>query len=213
MELRIKNYISICHDRQGLIENEVLLKEPPYPLKEPLGIIGEIWYYLRTLPINHSIGVSELTSGEIEMSANSRAEIEGFFEKYLDTRFKHIDDSTARIEAIVTDLKRDVDAKIDGIITDNEKLKSEIKTDSEKLKSEIKADNEKLKSEIKADNEKTKSEIKADNKVTRWWIVGTAITVLVGFAAIAVSIFFGFSQLQTSWIQAVISFVGKTAVR
>ena len=136
------------------------------------------------------------------MSANSKAEIEGFFEKYLDTRFKHIDDSTARIEVIVTDLKRDVDAKIDGIITDNEKLKSDIK-----------ADNEKLKSDIKADNEKTKSEIKADNKVTRWWIVGTAITVLVGFAAIAVSIFFGLSQLQTSWIQAVISFVGKTAVR
>ena len=125
------------------------------------------------------------------MSANSKTEIEGFFEKYLDTRFKHIDDSTARIEVIVTDLKRDVDAKIDGIITDNEKLKSD----------------------IKSDNEKTKSEIKADNKVTRWWIVGTAITVLVGFAAIAVSIFFGFSQLQTSWIQAVISFVGKTAVK
>jgi hypothetical protein len=125
----------------------------------------------------------------MKMPANSRTGIERSFEKYLDIRFKHIDDSTTRIETLVTDLKREVDEKIDG----------------------IKVDNEKLKAEIKADNEKTKSEIKADNKVTRWWIVGTALTVLIGFAAIAVSIFFGFSQLQTSWIPGSYLFCGQNS--
>lgn len=57
------------------------------------------------------------------------------------------------------------------------------------------------------------AEVKADNKSTRRWIVGSAITFFVGFIAAAIAIFFGFAQLQTSWIQTVISFVGKTIVK
>ncbi len=57
------------------------------------------------------------------------------------------------------------------------------------------------------------AEVKADNKSTRRWIVGSAITFFIGFIAAAIAIFFGFAQLQTSWIQTVISFVGKTIVK
>jgi len=85
-----------------------------------------------------------------------------YFDKYLDARFKHIDESVSRIEQHI----------------------SEIKT-----------------------------EVKQENRLTRRLVVTTAISLLVGFTAIAVSIFFGFSKLQTSWIQTVISFVGKTVVK
>ena len=54
---------------------------------------------------------------------------------------------------------------------------------------------------------------RADNKTTRKWLATTAISLLVGFTAIAIAIFFGFSKLQTSWIQTVISFVGKTVLK
>jgi len=57
------------------------------------------------------------------------------------------------------------------------------------------------------------AEVKADNKATRHWVLGSAITFFVGFIAAAIAIFFGFAQLQTSWIQTVISFVGKTVVK
>lgn len=57
------------------------------------------------------------------------------------------------------------------------------------------------------------AEVKADNKATRHWILGSAITFFAGFVGTAVAIFFGFSKLQTSWIQTVISFVGKTVVK
>jgi hypothetical protein len=57
------------------------------------------------------------------------------------------------------------------------------------------------------------AEVKADNKATRHWVLGSAITFFVGFIAAAIAIFFGFAQLQTSWIQTVISFVGKTIVK
>jgi hypothetical protein len=43
--------------------------------------------------------------------------------------------------------------------------------------------------------------------------LGSAITFFAGFVGTAVAIFFGFSKLQTSWIQTVISFVGKTIVK
>ena len=58
-----------------------------------------------------------------------------------------------------------------------------------------------------------RKEVKEDNKSTRHWILGSAITFFVGFIAAAIAIFFGFAQLQTSWIQTVISFVGKTIVK
>jgi len=67
--------------------------------------------------------------------------------------------------------------------------------------------------EVRKENETTRREVKAENRATRWWIVGTAITVLIGFAAIAVTIFFGFSQLQTSWIQSAFSLDGKTIAK
>ncbi|MEW6381224.1 MAG: hypothetical protein AB1611_16680 [bacterium] len=57
------------------------------------------------------------------------------------------------------------------------------------------------------------AEVKEDNKSTRHWILGSAITFFVGFIAAAIAIFFGFAQLQTSWIQTVISFVSKVVVK
>jgi len=56
-------------------------------------------------------------------------------------------------------------------------------------------------------------EVKEDSKSTRHWILGSAITFFVGFIAASIAIFFGFAQLQTSWIQTVISFVGKAIVK
>jgi hypothetical protein len=44
-------------------------------------------------------------------------------------------------------------------------------------------------------------EIKADSRANRWWVVGTGITVLLGIAAI----FFSFAQIQTTWIQQVVT--------
>lgn len=58
-----------------------------------------------------------------------------------------------------------------------------------------------------------RKEVKEENRTTRKWMVTTAISLMVGFTAIAIAIFFGFSKLQTSWIQTVISFVGKTVVK
>jgi hypothetical protein len=57
--------------------------------------------------------------------------------------------------------------------------------------------------------DKVITEIKADNKATRWWVVGTGITVLLGLAAILLT----FVQIQNSWMQQVISFVGKAIVK
>ena len=96
-----------------------------------------------------------------------------YMDKYLDARFRHIDDSIARIEKSIDETTARIEQHI-----------SEIKT-----------------------------EVKEENRTTRRWLVTTAISLLVGFTAIAVAIFFGFSKLQTSWIQTVISFVGKTVVK
>jgi uncharacterized membrane protein YcjF (UPF0283 family) len=67
--------------------------------------------------------------------------------------------------------------------------------------------------EIVKDNKEFKDEIKADNKATRRWIfgtvVGTGITVLFGLAAILLT----FIQIQNSWMQQVVSFVGKIIVK
>lgn len=89
-----------------------------------------------------------------------------YFDKYLDARFKHIDDTTSRIEKSINETMSRIEEKIEG-----------------------------------------------ENKTTRKWMVTTAVSLMVGFTAIAVSIFFGFSKLQTSWIQTVISFVGKAIVK
>lgn len=89
-----------------------------------------------------------------------------YFDKYLDARFKHIDDTTSRIEKSLNETMSRIEEKIEG-----------------------------------------------ENKTTRKWMVTTAVSLMVGFTAIAVSIFFGFSKLQTSWIQTVISFVGKAIVK
>lgn len=66
-----------------------------------------------------------------------------------------------------------------------------------------------LRKEVKEENEATR----ADNKATRRWIfgtvVGTGLTVLLGLAAILLT----FVQIQNSWMQQVISFVGKAIVK
>lgn len=85
-----------------------------------------------------------------------------YFDKYLDARFQHIDETVSRIETSISEVRK---------------------------------------------------EVKEENRTTRRWMVTTAISLIVGFIAVAVAIFFGFSKLQTSWIQTVISFVGKTVVK
>jgi len=92
-----------------------------------------------------------------------------YFDKFLESRFQHIDETSLRIEKMI----------------------SEIKT------------------EVKEENETTRREVKAENKATRWWTMGTAITVLLGLAAILLT----FVQIQNSWMQQVISFVGKAIVK
>lgn len=48
-----------------------------------------------------------------------------------------------------------------------------------------------------------------DNKNTRRWIFGTGLTVLLGLAALLLT----FAQIQNSWMQQVLSFVGKMIVK
>ncbi len=81
-----------------------------------------------------------------------------YFDKYLDARFQHIDETSSRIENMISEIK---------------------------------------------------AEVKQENKSTRWWMVGTATTVLLGLAAILLT----FVQIQNSWMQQVISFVGKMIVK
>ena len=97
----------------------------------------------------------------------------GYFDKYLDARFRHIDETSSKIEKTMC----------------------------------------RIEEKIETENRITREENKEENRTTRKWLVTTAISLMVGFTAIAVSIFFGFAKLQTSWIQTVISFVGKTVVK
>jgi hypothetical protein len=106
-----------------------------------------------------------------------------YLNKFLEAKFTHIDASVETISNAVNDLK--------GQFTD---LRNEVREEIKGVKEEL-------------------VEVKADNKSTRHWILGSAITFFFGFIAAAIAIFFGFAQLQTSWIQTVIFFVGKTIVK
>jgi hypothetical protein len=113
-----------------------------------------------------------------------------YFDKYLEAQFTQINTSMQSISNSVGELK--------GQFTD---LRGQFTDLRKEVKEEIKGVKEEL------------TEVKADNKSTRHWILGSAITFFVGFIAAAIAIFFGFAQLQTSWIQTVISFVGKVVVK
>jgi len=121
-----------------------------------------------------------------------------YFNKYLDARFQHIDESIDGLKGIVVDLKQEIKA-----------TREETKEENRATREKIEEENRITREEVKASTEKTE----AENRLTRKWVVTTAISLMVGFVAIAVSIFFGFAKLQTSWIQTVISFVGKTVVK
>jgi type VI protein secretion system component VasF len=104
-----------------------------------------------------------------------------YFDKYIGERFRHIEDSMSRMEK--------------NLETTTARIEQNLSTTTARIEHQI--------SEIKV-------EVKEENRTTRKWLVTTAISLMIGFTAIAVSIFFGFSKLQTTWIQTVISFVGKT---
>lgn len=64
----------------------------------------------------------------------------GYFDKYLDARFQHIDETSSRIEKSINETMSRIEEKIEK-----------------------------------------------ENKTTRKWLVTTAISLMVGFTAIAVS--------------------------
>lgn len=140
------------------------------------------------------------------MAADQKGEAEGYFGKYLEDHFKHIDDSVTSIKESIKESIREIRTEVKEIRTEVREIRTEvkeIKAENEKTKLEVKAETTEFKAEVKAEVAAFKpelkeevAEIKADNRTTRWWMVGTAISVLVGFAAIAVAIFFGFSQLK-----------------
>jgi hypothetical protein len=113
-----------------------------------------------------------------------------YFDKFLEAKFTHIDASVQNISNAVSDLKGQF-TDLRGQFTD---LRNEVKEEIKGIKEEL-------------------TEVKTDNKSTRHWILGSAITFFVGFIAAAIAIFFGFAQLQTSWIQQVISFISKIVVK
>jgi len=117
-----------------------------------------------------------------------------YFNQFLAEKFQHIDESVKHIDQRVDEIDKKVDESIKHI-------DEEVKKIDQKVDKSIE------------DNKALRAEIKADNKSTRHWILGSAITFFVGFIAAAIAIFFGFAQLQTSWIQTVISFGGKAAVK
>jgi len=106
-----------------------------------------------------------------------------YFDKYLEAQFTQINTSMQSISNSVSDLKNQ--------FTDLKNLFTDLKNQFSALQKEV----------------------KEDSKSTRHWILGSAITFFVGFIAASIAIFFGFAQLQTSWIQTVISFVGKAVVK
>jgi uncharacterized membrane protein YcjF (UPF0283 family) len=117
------------------------------------------------------------------MPPDQEIEIKGYFGKYIEDHFKHIDDT-------VTSLKESMDKSTAGIKGDIADLRGQFIDLRNEVKEEV-------------------AEVKADNKAGRRWIlgvvVGTGIAVLFGIAAI----FFSFAQIQTSWMQQVITFALK----
>ena len=120
-----------------------------------------------------------------------------YFDKYLEAQFTQINTSMQSISNSVGELK--------GQFTDLRGQFTDLRGQFTDLRNEVKEEIKGVKEEL--------TEVKADNKSTRHWILGSAITFFVGFIAAAIAIFFGFAQLQTSWIQTVISFVGKVVVK
>jgi hypothetical protein len=128
-----------------------------------------------------------------------------YFDKFLAEKFQHIDESVQHIDQKVDENVKHIDQRVNEI---DKKVDESI----QHIDREVKKIDQKVDESIE-DNRAFRAEIKADNKSTRHWILGSAITFFVGFIAAAIAIFFGFAQLQTSWIQTVISFVGKAAVK
>jgi len=133
---------------------------------------------------------------------NIMSEQINYFDKFLVEKFQHIDESVKHIDDKVNESINRMDQSIDRM---DQKIDESINKAVNDLKGQF-AD---FRKEVKEENEVTRS----DNKSTRHWILGSAITFFVGFIVAAIAIFFGFAQLQTSWIQMVISFVGKTIVK
>jgi chromosome segregation ATPase len=147
-----------------------------------------------------------------------------YIDRYVDVRFQHLEKIVDRMEQSFEKTVNEIRIEVNEIRTEVKEIRTEvkeIKAGNEKLKAEFKADNEKMKAEFKADNEKTKIEIKAeiaeiksnvaeikrDNKATRWWVIGTGVAVVFGIATILLA----FAQIQTFWMQQVISFALKVA--
>ena len=149
--------------------------------------------------------------------ADGTTECEG---KYIDVRFQNIEKIVDRMERAFEKSIGEMKSEAKESNIRFEKLMGEIKSEAKEsnirfeksigeMKSEAKESNirfEKSIGEIKDEVD----EIKRDNKATRRWItgtvIGTGIAVVFGIAAI----FFSFAQLQTSWMQQVISFAIKT---
>lgn len=100
-------------------------------------------------------------------------------DRYADIRFQYLDKVVDRMEKTF------------------EKTMDEIRSEVKEIRSEVK--------EIKVEVD----EIKKDNRATRRWVtgtvIGTGIAVISGIGAIS----FAFAQIQTSWMQQVISFALK----
>jgi hypothetical protein len=120
------------------------------------------------------------------MPPDQEIEIKGYFGKYIEDHFKHIDDT-------VTNMKENMDRSVASM----NKTAAGIKEDLNNAVKRGDDNYEKIKLEV--------DEIKADNKASRRWIVGTGIAVLFGIAAI----FFSFAQIQASWMQQVIALALK----
>ncbi|MEW6379779.1 MAG: hypothetical protein AB1611_09245 [bacterium] len=109
-----------------------------------------------------------------------------YYEQDVNTRFNSL-------ERIVDRMERSFEKTVDGIKSEVKEIRSEVK----EIRSEVKE----IRSEV--------DEIKKDNKATRRWVAGTVIgtgfVVLFGIAAVLLT----FAQIQTSWMQQVISFALK----
>jgi uncharacterized membrane protein YcjF (UPF0283 family) len=110
-----------------------------------------------------------------------------YFDKFLAEKFQHIDESVQHIDQEVREINQKVDETVKNIDQKVEKMNQKMDQKVEK--------------------------IIEDNKNTRRWIfgtvVGTGLTVLLGLSALL----FSFVSIQNSWMQQVISFVGKVIVK
>ena len=111
-------------------------------------------------------------------------------DRYADIRFQYLDKVIDRMEKSSEKTVNEIRSEVNEIRLEVKEIRSEVKEIKNEFKVEV-------------------DEIKKDNKATRRWVTGTVIGTGIAVVSGIGAIFFAFAQIQTSWMQQVISFALK----